>query len=65
MYYRDDSDFRVLIAGGSTNNAGNAGVFYLNSNNDSSNRNRNISARLAVNLIYFRYDRIVPSINFL
>lgn len=37
----------MLIAGSNANNAGNAGVFYLNSNNDSSNRNRNISTRLA------------------
>ena len=55
----------MLIAGGNTNNAGNAGVFYLNANNSSTNRNRNISTRLAVNLIYFRYYRINPSVNLL
>lgn len=38
----------MLIAGGNANNAGNAGTFYLNANNDAGNRNRNISARLAV-----------------
>lgn len=37
----------MLIAGSNANNAGNAGVFYLNADNDSSNRNRNISTRLA------------------
>jgi hypothetical protein len=37
----------VLIAGSNANNAGNAGVFYLNANNSLGNRNQNISARLA------------------
>jgi hypothetical protein len=34
--------------GGNANNGTNAGAFYLNSNNDSSNRNRNIGGQLAV-----------------
>jgi hypothetical protein len=36
----------VLLSGGNWNNARNAGVGYLNSNNDDSNSNRNYGARL-------------------
>ena len=43
----------MLIAGGNANNAGNAEVLYLNGNNSAGNRNRNISARLAVDLCVF------------
>jgi len=38
---------RVVHVGRNANNGGNAGTFYLNSNNDSSNRNRNIGSQLA------------------
>ena len=38
---------RVVHVGRSANNGANAGSFYLNSNNDSSNRNRNIGRQLA------------------
>jgi hypothetical protein len=38
----------VVIVSRNANNGANAGTFYLNSNNDSSNRNRNIGAQLAV-----------------
>lgn len=37
---------RVVIVGGNANNGSNAGLFYVNSNNDSSNANRNIGTRL-------------------
>lgn len=37
---------QVVHVGGNANNGTNAGVFYLNSNNDASNRNRNIGTRL-------------------
>ena len=40
--------FRVMIGGGNTNNATNAGLLYLNANNSTVNRNRNIGTRLAV-----------------
>ena len=38
----------VTIVGGNANNGANAGTFYVNANNDSSNRNRNIGTHLAV-----------------
>lgn len=37
---------RCLLAGGNWNNAGKAGVGYLNANNTASNVNSNISTRL-------------------
>ena len=43
----------MLIAGGSANNAGNAGVLYLNDGYSADSRNRSISARLAVDLCVF------------
>lgn len=41
---------RVLHFGGNANNEANAGAFYWNSNNDSSNSNRNIGSQLAVEI---------------
>lgn len=38
---------RVAHVGGNANNKANAGVFYLNANNASSNANRNIGTRLS------------------
>jgi hypothetical protein len=38
----------VTLRGGNWNNAGNAGVFNLNLNNDRSNVNNNIGFRLAL-----------------
>jgi len=35
----------VLMVGGNWNNAGNAGLFYFNANNSSSNTSTNIGAR--------------------
>ena len=37
----------VALVGGSANNGTNAGTFYVNANNASSNRNRNIGTQLA------------------
>lgn len=37
---------QVVHVGGNANNDANAGRFYLNSNNDASNANRNIGTRL-------------------
>jgi hypothetical protein len=39
---------RVVNVGRNANNATNASTFYVNSNNDSSNRNRNIGRHRAV-----------------
>lgn len=38
----------VVIVSGNANNGANAGTFYVNANNDASNRNRNIGTQLAV-----------------
>jgi hypothetical protein len=38
----------VVHVGGNANNGTNAGAFCVNSNNDSSNANRNIGTQLAV-----------------
>lgn len=43
-----NSGWRVLYVGGNWNNGSNAGLFYFNANNDSSNSNSNIGARLLV-----------------
>lgn len=40
--------WRVLHVGGNWNNTSNAGLFYFNANNTSSNANTNIGARLLV-----------------
>lgn len=37
---------QVVNVGSNANNGANAGSFYLNSNNDASNANRNIGTRL-------------------
>jgi len=39
---------RVVAVGGNSNNAGNAGVFYVNANNSSGNRNTNIGRQLSL-----------------
>ena len=41
-----NSDVRVLNVGGNWNNDTNAGVAYTNANNDSTNTNNNLGARL-------------------
>ena len=38
----------VVNVSSNANNGTNAGTFYVNANNDSSNRNRNIGTQLAV-----------------
>lgn len=38
----------IPSTGGNANNTGNAGVFYLNSNNSSSNRNANYGSQLSL-----------------
>jgi hypothetical protein len=38
----------VVHVSSNANNGTNAGTFYVNANNDASNRNRNIGAQLAV-----------------
>ena len=43
-----NSGWRVLNVGGNWNNTSNAGLFYFNGNNSSSNTNTNIGARLLV-----------------
>jgi hypothetical protein len=40
--------FFALICGGNANNEGNAGPFYTNTNNRSTNTNTNIGAHLIV-----------------
>lgn len=40
--------WRVVQVGGNLNNGSKAGVSYLNVNNDSSNDNSNIGARLSI-----------------
>lgn len=39
---------QVVLVGGNADNGTSAGAFYLNSNNDSSNANRNIGSQHAV-----------------
>lgn len=39
---------RVVAVGGNSNNGGNAGVFYVNANNGSGNRNTNIGRQLSL-----------------
>ena len=48
------SGWRVLHVGGDWNNGGNAGLFYFNANNTSSNSNSNVGARLLVFLFDWR-----------
>jgi hypothetical protein len=47
---------RVVAVGGNSNNGGNAGVFYVNANNGSGNRNTNIGRQLS--LFLFRLTPI-------
>jgi hypothetical protein len=42
------SMIHVVHVSSNANNGANAGAFYVNANNDSSNRNRNIGSQLAV-----------------
>lgn len=48
FYANYNSGWRVLHVGGNWNNSGNAGLFYFNANNTSSNSNSNVGARLLV-----------------
>lgn len=48
------SGWRVLHVGGNWNNGGNAGLFYFNANNSSSDTNSNVGARLLVFLFDWR-----------
>ena len=48
FYANYNSGWRVLHVGGNWNNGGNAGLFYFNANNTSSNSNSNVGARLLV-----------------
>ena len=43
-----NTGWRVLMVGGNYGNGSNAGLFYFNANNTSSNANGNIGARLLV-----------------
>lgn len=47
-YANYNSGWRVLHVGGNWNNGGNAGLFYFNANNASSDTNSNVGARLLV-----------------
>ena len=51
FYANYNSGWRVLHVGGNWNNGGNAGLFYFNANNTSSNTNSNVGARLLVFLL--------------
>ena len=46
FYANYNSGWRVLHVGGNWNNGGNAGLFYFNANNSSSDTNSNVGARL-------------------
>ena len=48
FYANYNSGWRVLLVGGYWNSGGNAGLFYFNANNTSSNSNSNVGARLLV-----------------
>ncbi len=54
FYANYNSGWRVLFVGGNWNNGGNAGLFYFNANNSSSNTNSNVGARLLVFLFDWR-----------
>ena len=54
FYANYNSGWRVLHVGGNWNNGGNAGLFYFNANNSSSNTNSNVGARLLVFLFDWR-----------
>jgi hypothetical protein len=54
FYANYNSGWRVLHVGGNWNNGGNAGLFYFNANNSSSDSNSNVGARLLVFLFDWR-----------
>nr|DAM01610.1 MAG TPA: hypothetical protein [Caudoviricetes sp.] len=55
-----NSGWCVLCVGGNySNTAGNCGLFFFNGNNDSSNANSNIGARLLVCMLRF-FAQILP-----
>ncbi len=54
FYANYNSGWRVLHVGGNWNNGGNAGLFYFNANNSSSDKNSNVGARLLVFLFDWR-----------
>ena len=54
FYANYNSGWRVLHVGGNWNNGGNAGPFYFNANNSSSDTNSNVGARLLVFLFDWR-----------
>ena len=54
FYANYNSGWRVLLVGGNWNNGGNAGLFYFNANNSSSDTNSNVGARLLVFLFDWR-----------
>ena len=54
FYANYNSGWRVLHVGGNWNNGGNAGLFYFNANNSSSDTNSNVGARLLVFLFDWR-----------
>ena len=54
FYANYNSGWRVLHVGGNWNNGGDAGLFYFNANNSSSDTNSNVGARLLVFLFDWR-----------
>lgn len=54
FYANYNSGWRVLHVGGNWNSGGNAGLFYFNANNSSSDTNSNVGARLLVFLFDWR-----------
>ena len=54
FYANYNSGWRVLHVGGYWNYGGNAGLFYFNANNSSSDTNSNVGARLLVFLFDWR-----------
>lgn len=54
FYANYNSGWRVLHVGGNWSNGGNAGLFYFNANNSSSDTNSNVGARLLVFLFDWR-----------
>ena len=54
FYANYNSGWRVLHVGDNWNNGGNAGLFYFNANNSSSDTNSNVGARLLVFLFDWR-----------
>jgi hypothetical protein len=50
----------VLYCGGNWNNGSNAGLWYWNGNNGSSNSNGNIGGRILINNIYVTRTILAP-----